>query len=171
MFYLVDKTEGLARDTASQKTLRGCSEESRGGGNQGIKAFLQLRPGSGNIKRLLLKKTWHHKWMDWEISYIWEDTRVWAHGNHSLDVPLSSLEPAAWASHAGSPQGMLSGGGGLAAVADGRCPASVLSFPGLPTRATLRRWLDGCNVLCLLIQQQQFYFFYFSFFFSLFKNF
>ena len=31
MFYLVDKTEDLSLDTASQITLRDCSKEARGG--------------------------------------------------------------------------------------------------------------------------------------------
>ena len=57
--YSVDVLRTWAQDTASQRTLGNCSEEVKGAGagrSQDIEEFLQQKPSSRNLKRLLLIK-------------------------------------------------------------------------------------------------------------------
>ena len=57
MFYLADKTENLSPEhSLSNNTERLLWRGKVGGGNQYTWEFLQQRPGSQNIKQLLLNK-------------------------------------------------------------------------------------------------------------------
>ena len=73
-------------ETASQITLRNCSKEVRQElGYIGI--FAGGKKKSQNIKRLLLITQYKHlKAMILVFFYVWEEARVWAHGNYSLDM-------------------------------------------------------------------------------------
>ena len=72
--------------------------------------------------------------------YVWNDVRVWVHGNHSFDMHLSYLGPVSWAFSFSSPQGVPLG---VAAMSDGLMTS--IKFPTwLPLG--LMAW-DGCNGL------------------------
>ena len=117
--------ESLSQKTASQIVLRNCLGEVRE--EPGYIGVLQQKPGNWSIKRLLLVKENQTSQMNvWELFYVWEDARVWAHWNHSFEVHLSYLRPV----FGSVPPWIPSGGktGGL--------------FSSW--------WLDG-HILCLLI--------------------
>ena len=80
-----------------------------------------------------LKKTRHLKLMNLAFFLRWEDARVWAHWNHSFDRHLIYLGPISYF----SPSWISL-----------RCP-----FGGSCSGC----WLDGCNILCLLIEQTAFF--------------
>ena len=81
-----------AREAVSQLALRDYSEEVRE--EPGYIGILNLKPGRWNIKRLpLMKDARHLKLMNLVLFYVLEDTRVWAHGNHSFDMHLSYPTP------------------------------------------------------------------------------
>ena len=68
-----------------------------------IQEFLRQKPGSWNLKRLLLKKIRYLKWRNLALFYAWEDARVWAHWNHFLDMHLNCLGPVSCFSHSWIP--------------------------------------------------------------------
>lgn len=126
-FYSVDKTEDLA-------PLRGCSEEARGRGSQGIKEFLQQRPGGGNIRRLLLiKEKQTSQVTEFRAFLCLGRCEVWAHCSHPFDVHLSPLGlvfliPTLLRVHCG--------GGGRAAAAEGLM-VGILFPSRVPSRGSL----------------------------------
>ena len=66
-------------------------------------------------------------------TFLWEDVRVWAHENHSLDMHLNHLGAVSCFSPAWVPLGCTAGG-------------------------SCRDWgFDGCNIFCLLIRQVKFF--------------
>ena len=66
-------------------------------------------------------------------TFLWEDVRVWAHENHSLDMHLTHLGAVSCFSPAWVPLGCTAGG-------------------------SCRDWgFDGCNIFCLLIRQVKFF--------------
>ena len=70
--------------------------------------------------------------MNLVLFYVWEDARVWAHWNHSLDMHLNYLGPVSCFS-----------------------PSSVL---GVRSQGGYSGWwLDGHNILCLQIWQETFF--------------
>ena len=102
-----------------------------------------------------LKKTRHLKSRNW-LFYIWEDARVWAHWNHSFDMHLSYLGPvscvfSSWVSGCTI---------GVAAAADCLTAGTLfLSWApsGLIITEAVMWWLNGCNIVCLLIREATFF--------------
>ena len=75
-----------------------------------IQEFLRQKPGSWNLKRLLLKKIRYLKWRNLALFYAWEDARVWAHWNHSFDMHLDYMGPEYYFSPSWIPLGCTVGG-------------------------------------------------------------
>ena len=144
-----------AQDTVSQIRLRNCPKEARGGaGYRGVFAT-NKRPGSRNIKRLLLIK-------ENQISPIEEFSTFLCMGRCKS---LGSLKSFLWY----APQ--LSRASILCFLIPsllrvhcwGGCRSWLLDgghslFPSwvplwLAIGAAVMWWLDGCNILCLLIWQ------------------
>ena len=79
MVYFADKTKDLSlghsiSDNSARLLQRGEV------GSQDIEEFLQQRPGSQNIRRLLLlKKIRYLKLRNLALFCVWEDAGVWAH--------------------------------------------------------------------------------------------
>ena len=59
------------------------------------------------------------------LFYVWEDARVWAHGNHSLDMHLNYLGPVSCFSSSEFPSGRAIG---TSAVADGLMVGDILVY-------------------------------------------
>ena len=88
--------------------------------------------------------------MNWVLFYVWEDAKGWAHWNHSFDMYLSCLGPAScvfpsWVSSACTVGRWLRADGLMAGMLFLSCGAALMW------------WLDGCNILCLLIWQATFF--------------
>ena len=98
MFYLIHKTEVLSVG----QSISDNSERLLSRVKLGSQEFLQQKPGSQNIKRLLLKKTRYLSYI--ALFYVWKDARVWAHRNHCFDLYLSCLRPASRVSSGCAPQ-------------------------------------------------------------------
>ena len=98
----------------------------------------------------------HFKLMNLAFLYVWEDAEVWAHWNHSFDIHLSYLGQHSVFSHPESPQKLWQ----VAAVAGGLM-VGILFLSWIPLEVTIEAaiiwWLDGVNILCLLIQQATFF--------------
>ena len=91
------------------------------------------------MKRLLLikKKNRHYKLLNSALFSIWEEARVWADWNHSLDGHLCSLGPVPCSSPSWVPSGCTVR---VAAVAEGM----VVSSPFIAILASLRAHPQGC---------------------------
>ena len=105
------QSRAWAQDAAFQTALRDCSEEVRE--KPEYIGVLQQRPGSQNIKMLLLVKenqVSQIKEFSAFLSYIWEDATVWAQWNHSFDWHFSYLGPVFCFSPSWVPSGCTPGG-------------------------------------------------------------
>ena len=109
----------------------------RGKGRARIyRSFVKNKPG---IEHQKISSNWRKnkqlKLMNLALFYVWEDARVWAHWNHSFDTHLNYLGPVSYFSPSWIPSGYTVRG-------VGGCNGW---------------WLDGHNILCLLIQQVTFF--------------
>ena len=65
-------------------------KKARESGELGYIGVLQQWVSSGNIRRLVLKKIRNPNVRNLALFYVWEDVKVWAHWNHSFDIPQLS---------------------------------------------------------------------------------
>ena len=152
-FILLTKLRTSAQDTASQVALRDSSEEA--GWSQDIWMFVQQRPGSWDLKSLLVIKEnqtsqvrefsaflsiGSFKSPGWLMLFLGSAPQL-SRANVLYFVILSFFRVYSWGD--GCSDWLL-----LAGI---QFPAWVSS--GLTVGVDLMQWLDGCNVLCLLIQQ------------------
>ena len=89
MFYLVDflrtSSPGGSLSDSSEELLQKDKEEP------GYIGILQQKPGSQNIKRLLLKEIKQLKLMPLVLFCVYEGTEICPHWTHSFDIPISYL--------------------------------------------------------------------------------
>ena len=152
-FILLTKLRTSAQDTASQVALRDSSEEA--GWSQDIWMFVQQRPGSWDLKSLLVIKEnqtsqvrefsaflsiGSFKSPGWLMLFLGSAPQL-SRANVLYFLILSFFRVYSWGD--GCSDWLL-----LAGI---QFPAWVSS--GLTVGVDLMQWLDGCNVLCLLIQQ------------------
>ena len=128
-------------------------KEARESGALGYTGVLQQRVGSGNIKRLVLKKTGNPNVRNFVLFYVWEDARVWAHWNHSFDIPqLSGASILCFYIPSHHKECWKSAG---CYTADIPFPSWVLS--GLTSSPLVEAAMsDDSDILCLLIRQEIF---------------
>ena len=139
-----------AREAASQGTPRellrggGTGDWGRGGvGARLYRYFAAKGRFSGTWKDYRwIKKTRYPKLRNLALFYIWEDARVRAHRNHSLDMHLSYLGPVPCVLTSWVSSGLTMGSGCSLMV--GRWHLFLPEFPrGSPAH---RHWcLHGCN--------------------------
>ena len=98
---------------------------------------------------------------DWAHRYthVWEHARVWAHWKHCFDVHLSYLRPISCLFSSWVSLGCTTRGGGCCNdwLLEGEHPVSILSSLCAYCRVAVVWWLDGCNILCFLIEQATFF--------------
>ena len=156
MFYLVDILRTQAQDAASQTAQRDCCEEVRE--QPGYVRVFQQRPGSGNIKILLLVK-------ENQTSQVKEFSIFLCMGRCTS---LGSLKSFLWYTPKLSEASILCflilsllrvHPRGWLQWLDGGHPVSIPSSLRAHHRGwgvAVMWWLDGGNILCLLIWQQHF---------------
>ena len=105
------------------------------------------------------KKTWYFKLRNLAVFCVWEDARVWAYFLWYA-TQLTGATIRCFFFHPESPQGALwawAGGWLQHRLLDGRQFVSTQSSPRAHLWAAVMWWLDGCNILCLLIWQVTFF--------------
>ena len=126
MFYLTD----FLRTSSPGDSLSGSSQGLlwKDKGESKIYRVFCNKDWVGRISKdcCLLKKAIFLKLVNLVLFYVWEDVKVWAHWNHSFDMPLSYLGPLlgfpSWVSSGCTFESGCSGW-----LLDGGCPFSILS--------------------------------------------
>ena len=157
MFYLAE----FLRTSSSGGSLSDNSEGLLWRGEEGA----QIQRGFCNRDQVVgtsrdycsLKRIRHHKLRNLALFYVWEDARVWAHWNHSFAMHLSYLGPASHSFPSWVPSGCTFGGGCRGWGLGSGQP--ICLHPASPQGSLLGQlqWLDGYNILCLLIWQATFF--------------
>ena len=106
----------------------------------------------------ILKKTRYPKLRNLELFYIWEDSRVWAHWNHSFDMYLSYLGPVSCVFTTWVSSGLTVGSGCSLTAARWQVFFPFWVSSGLTGSCRRAATADECDILCLLIWQEIFHF-------------
>ena len=148
-------SEDLSPGHSTSDKTEDSSKETRR--SQDIQELLQ--PGSQNLKRVpLIKENQTSQVKEFNDFLCMGGYKRLAHWNHSFDMHLSSLGPVSCFSPSWVPSGCnvwLVGGGGRLQWLRAWQWAACLSPAWVPSMLTVpvavMWWLDGCNILCLVI--------------------